>query len=264
MKRIVNERQYVEDMINNKVINEKRPGKDINLLIKYIYKQNPKLNKEELLNETKRYLMDIVNDEKAIKRWHVSIKEYIDIFFGNIKSFKGLSSIESVLITENELNKIKELNNKKLEYTAFALLVYLKIKNAIDQKGNSDFIPSNEEDIKLIRKISGLKISVKVFAGLMKELQDIGYTINGIGARVSCKLNYVDYDSETAIIIKSFDIDDIHLYYEQQINGGRLIYCSECGKLVLVKNKQDTSKKYCDKCAKKIKLQQTNMSKKRV
>ena len=263
MIRMVNERKYIEDMIANKSINVKRPGKDIYLLIKYIYEQNPKLNKEELLNETKRYLMDIVNDEKAIKRWHVSIKEYIDIFFGNIKSFKGLSSIESVTITENELNKIKELNNKKLEYTAFALLVYLKIKNIIDQKGNNDFIPSNEEDIKLMRKISGLKVSVKVFAGLMKELQDIGYTINGIGARVSCKLNYVDYDSETAIIIKSFDIDDIHLYYEQQVNGGRLIYCSECGKLVLIKNDKDNKTLYCSKCRKEKDVEKTLKSRQR-
>ena len=68
MIRMANERKYIEDMIANKSINKKRPGKDIYLLIKYIYEQNPNLNKEELLNETKRYLMDIVNDEKAVKR----------------------------------------------------------------------------------------------------------------------------------------------------------------------------------------------------
>ena len=249
MIRMVNERKYIEDMIANKSINEKRPGKDIYLLIKYIYEQNPNLNKEELLNETKRYLMDIVNDEKAIKRWNVSIKEYIDIFFGNIKGFKGLSSVESVTITENELNKIRELKNKKLEYTAFALLVYLKIKNEIDKKGENEFIPSNEEDVKIMRKISGLKVSVNVFAGLMKELQDIGYTVNGISAKVVCKLNYVDYNSETAIEIKAFAIEDIHLYYEQLEKGGRLVYCQECGKLVLSKSATKTEK-YCSKCRK--------------
>lgn len=254
MIRMVNERKYIEDMIANKSINEKRPGKDIYLLIKYIYEQNPNLNKEELLNETKRYLIDIVNDEKAIKRWNVSIKEYIDIFFGNIKGFKGLSSVESVTITKNELNKIRELKNKKLEYTAFALLVYLKIKNEIDKKGENEFIPSNEEDVKIMRKISGLKVSVNVFAGLMKELQDIGYTVNGISAKVVCKLNYVDYNSETAIEIKAFAIEDIHLYYEQIEKGGRLIYCKECGKLVLVKDKSPG--KYCSKCAKKVMYQQ--------
>lgn len=249
MIRMVNERKYIEDMIANKSISVKRPGKDIYLLIKYIYEQNPNLNKEELLNETKRYLMDIINDEKAIKRWNVSIKEYIDIFFGNIKGFKGLSSVESVTITKNELDKIRELKNKKLEYTAFALLVYLKVRNEIDKKGRNDFIPSNEEDIKIMRKISGLKVSVNVFAGLMKELQDIGYTINGIGTRVNCKLNYVDYDSEDAIEIKAFTIEDIHLYYEQIEKGGRLIYCQECGKLVL-DNSKTQPKTLCSKCKK--------------
>lgn len=247
---MVNERKYIEDMIANKSISVKRPGKDIYLLIKYIYEQNPKLNKEELLKETKRYLMDIVDDEKAIKRWNVSIKEYIDIFFGNIKNFKGLSSVESVTITENELNKIRELKNKKLEYTAFALLVYLKVRNEIDKKGENEFIPSNEEDVKIMRKISGLKVSVNVFAGLMKELQDVGYTVNGISAKVVCKLNYVDYNSETAIEIKAFAIEDIHLYYMAWREEKRCIHCKECGKLVLVKDKSPG--KYCSRCAKEL------------
>ena len=256
MIRMVNERKYIEDMIVNKSISVKRPGKDIYLLIKYIYEQNPNLNKEELLNETKRYLMDIVNDEKAIKRWNVSIKEYIDIFFGNIKGFKGLSSVESVTITKNELDKIRELKNKKLEYTAFALLVYLKVKNEIDKKGKNDFIPSNEEDIKIMRKISGLKVSVNVFAGLMKELQDVGYTINGIGTRVNCKLNYVDYDSEDVIEIKDFIVDNIHLYYMAWREEKRYGHCKECGRIILYNNPQARNV-YCAKCSQEINLEKT-------
>lgn len=258
MIRMVNERKYIEDMIVNKSISVKRPGKDIYLLIKYIYEQNPNLNKEELLNETKRYLMDIVNDEKAIKRWNVSIKEYIDIFFGNIKGFKGLSSVENVTITKNELDKIRELKNKKLEYTAFALLVYLKIKNEIDKKGENEFIPSNEEDVKIMRKISGLKVSVNVFAGLMKELQDIGYTVNGIGTRVNCKLNYVDYDSEDVIEIKDFIVDNIHLYYMAWREGKRYIYCKEC-KCIIIPNHSQTI--YCKKCSGDIEREKATLRK---
>ena len=42
---------------------------------------------------------------------------------------------------------------------------------------------------------------------------------------------------------------DFYLYYEQLEKGGRLIYCQECGKLVLVKSKTCTDK-YCQKCKK--------------
>lgn len=256
MIRMVNERKYIEDMIANKSINVKRPGKDIVLLIKYIYEQNEGLTKQELLDETKKMLMDIINDEKAIKRWTVSIKEYIDNFFGNIKSFKGLSSIESVTITENELDKIRELKNKKLEYAAFALLAYLKIKNEIDKKGQSEFIPSNEDDVKLMRKISGLKISVKDFAKLMKELQDLGYTTNGIGAKVACKLNYVDYDSEDIIEIKDFIVEDIHLYYMAWREEKRYNHCKQCGRIF--ENRGTTKPTiYCIQCEKDVKKKQT-------
>ena len=43
MKRLANERKYVEDMIKSKTLNVNRPGKDINSLIKYLYEQNPKI-----------------------------------------------------------------------------------------------------------------------------------------------------------------------------------------------------------------------------
>ena len=46
------------------------------------------------------------------------------------------------------------------------------------------------------------------------------------------------------------DFDDFYLYFEQYVKGGRLINCSECGKLVLINNENDYSKKYCKKCAK--------------
>ena len=41
----------------------------------------------------------------------------------------------------------------------------------------------------------------------------------------------------------------IYLYYEQIEKGGRLIYCQECGKLVLSRSTTKTDK-YCSKCKK--------------
>ena len=246
MKRIANERAYVEHMLKKKEINTKRPGKDINSLIKYLYERDNTLSKDELLAQVNEILLDIINDEHAIKRWQVSIKEYINDFMSYADTFKGLSNVEYIGITQKEIDKIKELNNYKLEYTAFALLVYLKVKNEITGKVDNVHCPSGEEDVKLIRKISGLKVTIKEFALLMKELQDLGYTSNGIGGAVSCKLNYVDNKKICIIKVQDFDSESIPLYYTRELKGGRIIYCKECGKLVLVPEKSPA--KYCKQC----------------
>ena len=66
-------------------------------------------------------------------------------------------------------------------------------------------------------------------------------------------LNYIDDEPEEIGIIVE-DFDDFYLYFEQYVKGGRLINCSECGKLVLdKKNSSMSRRKYCEKCAKKMK-----------
>ena len=250
MKRIANERAYVEHMLEKKEINEKRPGKDINSLIKYYYEMDRTITKEELQERVSQTLLEMINNEKAVKRWQVSIKGYINDFMSYADTFRGLSHVEYIEITENEVNKIKELKNHKLEYTAFSLLVYLKVRNGITGKTDNIYCPSGEEDVKLMKKISGLKVTLKEFTLLMKQLQDLGYTNNGIGGAVNCRLNYVDIDSKVIITVKDFSAESIPLYYTREIDGGRIIYCSECGKLVLIIDKQNTSAKYCKKCQK--------------
>lgn len=257
MKRLANERKYVEDMIKSKTLNVNRPGKDINSLIKYLYEQNPKITKQELIELVNKFLLEIVQDEKAVKRWQVSIKEYVDNFMSYANNFKGLSHIESVKITEHELDMIMDLQDRKLEYVAFALLVYLKIKNKISDK-QDPFVTTNDEDIKIIKKITGYKtLSTKQCALMINELQNRGYTKNGIGGAVSSKLVYVDYDSEDIIEIFDFTVDNIHLYYKAFINGDKIIHCRECGKITFVDNYKFN---YCEECKREKQLEQQRVS----
>ena len=48
----------------------------------------------------------------------------------------------------------------------------------------------------------------------------------------------------------------ISVYYYWYTHGGKLIYCSECGKLVLSQSKT-YPEKYCKKCAKEIEREKT-------
>ena len=259
MKRLANERKYVEDMIKSKTLNVNRPGKDINSLIKYLYEQNPKVTKQELIELVNKFLLEIVQDEKAVKRWQVSIREYVDTFMSYANNFKGLSHVEKVSITRSELERIKELKNEKLEYVAFALLVYLKVQNEITGRHDNVHCPSGEEHVKMIKKITGLKITITKTALAMKELQNLGYTENGIGGAVSCKLNYVDNDDEVVIEVRDFDVESISLYYKYYLERVQYTHCKECGHIVTAKNKKALVKiKYCDTCAIKINIEKTN------
>ena len=59
-------------------------------------------------------------------------------------------------------------------------------------------------------------------------------------------LHFIDEEQqEVGVVVEDFF--DFYLYYEQIEKGGRLIYCQECGKLVLAKGNKTT---YCSKCAK--------------
>lgn len=260
MKRLANERKYVEDMIKNKTLNVSRPGKDINSLIKYLYEQNPKITKQELIEKVNEFLLDIVQDEKAVKRWQVSIREYVDNFMSYANNFKGLSHVEKIYITRSELESIEKLENEKLEYVAFALLVYLKVQNQITGRHDNLHCPSSEEHVKMIKKITGLNITVTKTALAMKELQNLGYTENGIGGAVICKLNYVNNEDEVVIEIRDFDVDSISLYYDWHIYGGKLIYCNECGRLIYIENSKDFRTKHCNKCQREKQLEQQRIS----
>ena len=80
---------------------------------------------------------------------------------------------------------------------------------------------------------------------MINELQNRGYTKNGIGGAVSSKLVYVDYDGEDVIEIFDFTVDNIHLYYKAFVNGDRVVHCKQCGK-VTIPNGNRTE--YCEHC----------------
>ena len=256
MKRTVNERRYVENMIESKKINVRRPNKDMWSLMKYVYEQDRNVTEEELLDKVSEVLLSII-DERSVKLWQPTLKDFISTFMNKYaKKFKGLSHVESVTITKNELVQIESLKDKKLECVAFALLVYLKIENAIRNK-QSEYVPTGKDDVNNIRKISGLRLTTKEISLKIYELKELGFTVNGLGDKVCAKLNYVDYDSEDVITITDFDVTHMNLYFKYYKDKSRYIHCKECGDIVKLESKRDYSTKYCADCRKKKNVEKT-------
>jgi hypothetical protein len=80
----------------------------------------------------------------------------------------------------------------------------------------------------------------------MKQLQDLGYTENGMGGAVVCKLNYADYAGERVIEIRDFDENDIWLYYDYYVRKIKYRHCSVCNRIITYNKNENT--KYCEEC----------------
>jgi hypothetical protein len=127
----------------------------------------------------------------------------------------------------------------------------IHIKNAIFNVNNHRV----DAEMSIIMKDAHTTLGVDKREEMLAKFEEDGLIEMPNGGKQSkyFYLNYIDDEPEEIGIIVE-DFDDFYLYFEQYVKGGRLINCSECGKLVLVQNQENT--KYCKKCAKIIKLQQ--------
>ena len=69
------------------------------------------------------------------------------------------------------------------------------------------------------------------------------------------KINYIDNDSEVEMIINNFD----GVIYQYLIwKGERWKRCELCNKWIKIRNKKNTSQKYCGSCKKMKQLEWNN------
>jgi hypothetical protein len=133
------------------------------------------------------------------------------------------------------------------------LLVHYKTKKAIYIDVDNRRVDS---DISTIMSDAHTTLSVEKRMQMLSKFEEDGYIEMPNGGKQAkyLFLNYIDEEPQDELVVIS-DFFDFYLYFEQYVKGGRLIYCQECGKLVLSQSKTYTEK-YCKKCAKEIKLKQ--------
>ena len=125
------------------------------------------------------------------------------------------------------------------------MLVTYKVKNAIFNVNNNRI----DSEMSFIIRDARVTLGKEKREEMLAKFEEDGLIEMPNGGKQSkyFYLNYIDDEPEEIGIIVE-DFDDFYLYFEQYVKGGRLINCSECGKLVLVTNGNDYSKKYCKKC----------------
>ena len=247
MALIGNEIEYAKKLLNG-AVKEKNLFKALVILTKYYYFEQG-LDTSEIKELLKQYTkaMNGVVDDEAIE----------SIIKSNTSNKTNVNRLDHITVTVQEWETIQEMGRTERERKLlFTLLCMYKVKIGL---GYSDNGLVKIEYTKL-NSLAHVVFKSTERINVFRYLIECGMIEMGMGQLASrLKLNYVYKDSEPLIEITDFEA--FNVYYDYLKKGGRLITCKECGRLVLAKPKAPT--KHCKDCANKIKLEQTNESKKR-
>ena len=246
MALIGNEIEYAKKILTG-AVKEKNLFKALVMLTKYYYFEMG---------------MDIKDIEKNLRMYIKAMGDNIDdetlenIIKSNTSSKTNINKLDNIIITVQEWQTIQEMGRTERERKLlFTLLCMYKVKIGL---GYSDNGLVKIEYTKL-NSLAHVVFTRKQRIEMWRYLIDCGMIELGLGQLASrVKLHYVFPDSKQ--LIKITDFEAFNVYYDYLKNGGKLIRCKECGKLVLSKSKTCPSK-YCKDCANKIEQERKNEQK---
>ena len=240
MNIITDEMKIAKKAIETGYIDDKKPSSTIKILIKYYRDEG--MDKEQIRNQIENFMVKNYKDYNS-SNWQDSLDRLVKIYFKD--SFK-LVIIKDIKITKNELDRISNLDNLKLEKLAFTLLVYAKILNQINDSNNNWVNGSNN----VITKDADIKETGKSQKLLFKQLKDLEYIKYArMVNKTSMQVMYIDekIDDESEIVIELTDFRDFILRYLEW-KGENIKFC-ECGRPFKVVNNKI---KYCKECSRQI------------
>ena len=214
-------------------------GKVVMLIGKYYYSLG--LERQEVYKNINLYLKERM-DKYTPKKWSEMINNILDTIEKN--EWYNLINVDSISITKAEWNTIVGIGNVKLEKIAFVLLCYIKVYKA--QGRSKDRI---EELIYILKEASITSNNENKL--LLADLKDLGLVQIGTLKHMYVKPLYINEESDE--YFKIDDFDKVVSYYDEYKNGIKYGKCKVCNKRIkLGKNGRS---KYCNICARKIKLQ---------
>lgn len=244
MRLILNEQYLLDKSLTEGYINNK-PSVTIRILAKHYLSIGMDANQTYDAIDT---FLNKHYTEYIPMNWYKLIKGIINRLIKN-KDY-SLVHIENVKITKKEINKIKTINDIKLEKLAFTLLVYAKIYNQLNNN-NSNWVNEQHKYIFEDAKIPVTKIKQGKMIYQLKELNFV--TVPLKVDRVNIKVNFVDDDySKDNIAIIIDDFRNFVYEYQMYFNYNKYIRCSECGKLIKPKSNRQ---KFCRSCWKEKQLE---------
>jgi len=230
MNLIFNELKYAENLLTEH--NEKIKVADLFILAKY-FRHLGKNN-----SQIKKDLIDYCLQHDSSFNVDLSSK-MINSVLNKSKKYQ-LRIVESVLVTQKEIEKIKTLNDYKCEKILFTMLVLSLVKG---EKPDGKNYYVNESFYRVVKLAKIATINKAERNALMFKINSSGLAVATLYG--SFKVNFVDREDKTNSIIVD-DFDNIGNFYH--------IYC-ECGNMI---EKNSYKKSICSKCYKEERKRMKN------
>lgn len=237
---VLNEVKQAEYIIEKGEVGNK-PTSTLFLLGKY-FRQKENLNKEQTFNKLDEFM------HKNYKNYNSALWEDIIEDISKKANKYSLRELNSIGITQSELDKIAEVDNLRYQKLLFTMLCYAKLYNCISENNNGWI----NTDIREIYRVARVTVKYKNDKFLyLNDLEQMGLiSFSSKNDNLNIRVNFVGMDGETIINIDDFR--ELGYEYLNYIGKGRFIRCTECKRLVKKKSKHDYSTKYCTECSKKI------------
>lgn len=235
MRLILNESELLTSSLNNGYVDNKKPSNTIRILVKHFLSIG--MNKEQTYESINKFLVENYKEYNSVN-WYKIIKGIINKIYKS-KNYQ-MFDVKPIKITESEINKIKILNDIKLEKLAFVLLVYAKIYNQMNNN-DSNWVNEHHRHIFSDAKIA---VTKNEQGKMIHTLKEKGYV--DVSVMVDCtniKVNYIENDSEIAITISDFR--NFVYEYLKYFSPDKYIQCTECNKLIKPTNNRQI---YCGEC----------------
>ena len=250
MKLIANETKYARRCLEQNYIDKKQPYKSIRTVVRYLYKICGIHDIDMIYSAVQSYIESTGKDVFFDKRTIISTLASIN------DDEHRYNDLESISLSSKEMYTIMN-NNYPYSWRKilFVMLVQYKVKKAIYSNNSRETIQFNYS---VIFTDAHVTYSLDKKEEMFKSFERDGYVTmaNGGKGALYIELNYIDEEPQDELIVIE-DFFDFYLYFEQYVKGGRLIYCQECGKLVLT----DVNRtQYCKKCQKEKQLEQQRVS----
>lgn len=258
---VLNEQKIINAALNDKIIDD-IPTKTLRVLIKHYYLQG--MEDKITLKEQLLYFMEQNYTGYKRSKWEKSVDGIVNRFIKNINKYKvkiQLTNIESVNVTQSELDKITEirelvdlddLSKKNLEKICFIILIYAKISNQ-ELNNKEGWI---NKSCSTILKEARVNLKGDEKKRIFNHLYNLGYiSQRAANDKTSMKINFIDVEEVSDVVITVDDFENV-LYYFLNWKGEKWRRCEyvnenkeNCNKWFKLKS-PNSNQKYCNICAK--------------
>lgn len=233
---ILNEKEYAEECLKNKTINNK-PFITLSVLAKYYYHYYGYRKKKitELLADYMDKYYPHYSSNKS------SWDENIEKLATNAGKFT-LFEIDGVWITKAELETIQNIHNKVLERLGFTMLCLAKLNN-IKNPQNQGWVNDDAKEIFSLARISCSVINRYERIGMLNQIGLLEFPKKN--DNLSSRVTFINDESDKVLFISDFR--ELGYEYLKFTQNGNFIRCQDCG--ILIRNNKSQTKKYCSDCA---------------